>query len=83
MMKLIAVLALSAALVGCTTNERNAVIGAGAGAAIGLATTGTAQGTLAGAAVGAAAGALLGRVAGNTTQCYYADGNGGTYIAPC
>lgn len=83
MTKIIAVLALSAALIGCTTNERNAVIGAGAGAAIGAVTEGSLKGALAGAAVGAAAGAILGRVAGNPQQCYYANGTGGTYIAPC
>lgn len=79
MKKIILVLALSATLAGCTTMQRNASVGA----AVGLVTTGTARGVALGAAVGAAAGALIGRVAGKPQQCYYADGNGGTYVAPC
>jgi hypothetical protein len=64
--KMIAVLALSAALAGCENmNNRQqrtlsgAAIGAGAGAVLGAATVGD---PLAGAAVGGAAGAVVGNV---------------------
>lgn len=83
------VLVLAAAtlgLAGCTTTpEQNTMLGAVAGAATGYAVSSGSdktKGALIGAAVGAVAGTMLGQ-AQQKGQCYYADGRGGTYIAPC
>lgn len=68
-----------------TTPEQSAVIGAVGGAAVGhtVASRGSkTSGALLGAAAGAVAGTLIGQ-ANQRNQCYYADGRGGTYVAPC
>lgn len=83
MKKIIAVIAVSAALAGCTTTERNAAVGAGTGAVAGALISGNARGAAIGAVVGGAAGALLGRVDGQPNKCRYSDGRGGSYIAAC
>lgn len=83
MKKIIAIIAVSAALAGCTSTQQGATIGAATGAAAGALATGNLKGAAVGAAVGAAAGALIGRVAGDPTKCRYSDGSGGSYIAPC
>ncbi|MEO9457700.1 MAG: YMGG-like glycine zipper-containing protein [Lentilitoribacter sp.] len=83
MKKIIAIVAISAALAGCNSTQQGATIGAATGAAAGALATGNLKGAAVGAAVGAAAGALIGRVTGDPTKCRYSDGNGGTYIAAC
>ena len=78
----LAALALSA----CTTTPgQNTALGALAGAAVGTAVSSDGdklQGALTGAALGAVAGTVVGQNQ-QTGKCYYADGRGGTYIAPC
>ncbi|MEW7007983.1 MULTISPECIES: YMGG-like glycine zipper-containing protein [unclassified Lentilitoribacter] len=83
MKKIIAVIAVSAALGGCTTTEKSAAIGAGTGAVAGALISGNARGAAVGALVGGAAGALLGSVRGQPGKCRYSDGRGGSYIAAC
>lgn len=82
----ISLAAAALALSACTTTPgQNTAIGALAGAAVGTAVSGDGdelQGALTGAAVGALAGTMMGQ-AQQTGKCYYADGKGGTYIAPC
>ncbi|MBE2274745.1 MAG: glycine zipper 2TM domain-containing protein [Rhodobacteraceae bacterium] len=79
---IIAALGLSA----CTTTPgQNTALGALGGAAVGAAVSSDGdelQGALTGAAVGAIAGTLMGQTQ-QSGKCYYADGRGGTYIAPC
>lgn len=83
MKSIIAVLVLSATLVGCNSTQKAAGTGAGVGAAVGLLTTGNARGAVVGALIGAAAGTLIERVANERNMCWYADGNGGKYKARC
>lgn len=83
MKKIIAVLAVSAALAGCTSTQQGATIGAATGAVAGAVIGGNTRSTLIGAAAGAAAGALIGKVTGQPGKCRYADGKGGTYVADC
>jgi hypothetical protein len=76
----IVALAVSAALTGCTSTERDVGIGAGAGAIIG----GIADGGR-GALIGAGAGALGGLLVRNLRNgyCQYRDRNGRIYTARC
>lgn len=74
-----ALLALSA----CSTTEKTAAVGAGAGAIIGGVTTNSVSGAAVGAAVGGVTGALVGKVAESQNQCYYRDRYGNLYKDTC
>lgn len=76
-------LALSAALIGCTTTEQGAVGGAVAGAVIGQAVGGNTNATLAGALIGGVAGAVIGKSVERRGYCRYRDRNGSIYEARC
>lgn len=76
-------LSLSTAVVGCTTTEKGAVIGAGTGALVGQALGGNTESTLIGAAVGGVAGALIGESMKKPGYCIYKNKYGKTYEAPC
>jgi hypothetical protein len=80
MKKMIAALAVVAALSGCTTTERDIGVGTAAGAVIG----GIAGGGR-GAAIGAVAGAVGGVLVRNLRNgyCQYRDRNGRLYTARC
>jgi predicted small secreted protein len=80
MRKIIAVLAVSAALAGCSTTERDVGVGTAAGAVIG----GLAGGTR-GALIGAGAGAVGGLLVRNLRNgyCEYRGRNGRLYTARC
>jgi hypothetical protein len=75
---LLAVLALA----GCTTAEKDAVVGGAAGALVGGLVTGDAGGALVGGAVGAAGAVLIGQ-ASRKGWCVYRDGRGRLYEARC
>lgn len=64
-------LALSGAVVGCTTAEQSAVVGGVGGALVGGAVGGT-EGALIGAGAGAVGGYLIGRAA-TSGMCVYED----------
>ena len=83
MKTILAVLLVSATIVGCTPTEKGASIGAASGAVIGGAIGGDVGGALAGAAVGGIAGALIGRASEGSDQCYYRDRYGRRYAARC
>lgn len=77
--------AAALALAACnTTPEQNTMIGAVGGAAVGHSIASDGNKTT-GALIGAAAGAVAGSMVGQHSngQCRFADGRGGTYIAPC
>ena len=77
-------LSLSAAIVGCTTTEKGAVIGAGTGALVGQALGGNTESTLIGAAVGGIAGAVIGESLKKPGYCLYKNKKTRqTYEAPC
>ncbi len=79
------VLAGALAVSACTPTEQNATIGALGGAVVGAAVSGDGdktEGAIAGAALGALAGSLIGQ-SNQPGQCYYSDGYGGRYLAPC
>ncbi|MCB1386930.1 MAG: hypothetical protein KDJ80_13435 [Nitratireductor sp.] len=80
-----AVLALTLALSGCDTVDRdNAVLGGAAGAVIGGVATGSLEGAAVGGAIGASAAVLLGRVANSLTDCRYRNRRTGrVFIARC
>ena len=71
-----------AALAGCTSTERGAVVGGATGAAIGGIASGDVGGAVVGGAVGAVAGALIGR-ASEPGMCIYRDRRGNRYTARC
>jgi outer membrane lipoprotein SlyB len=76
---------LALGLAGCQTANQNAALGALGGAAVGAAVSSDedrTQGALIGAALGVAASTLIG-TAPQAGQCYYRDGRGQTFIAPC
>ena len=71
--------------VACTPTEQNAALGAAGGAVLGAAVSGKGdrdKGAVVGGALGAMAGAMIGQ-ASSPGQCYYNDGFGGRYVAPC
>ncbi|MGB4826332.1 MAG: YMGG-like glycine zipper-containing protein [Paracoccaceae bacterium] len=77
----IAALTLSA----CTPTEQSTAVGALGGAAVGAAVSGKGdktKGAIVGAGLGALAGSLIGK-ANEPGKCYYNDGYGNRYIAPC
>ena len=80
---LVAALSLSA----CTSTQKGAAVGLGAGAVIGGATTGTLTGAAAGAVIGgvtgAVAGELVGRYDKDPTRCVWRAPDGTRYLAPC
>jgi surface antigen len=76
-------LALSTAIVGCTTTEQGAVGGAVAGALVGQAIGGNTESTLIGAAVGTVAGAFVGKSLERRGYCRYRNSRGVIYEAPC
>lgn len=80
MRKIVIAIAAVVALSGCTTTERDVVVGTAAGAAIG----GIAGGS-SGALIGAGAGALGGVLVRNLRNgnCQYRDRNGNIYTARC
>lgn len=80
MKKIVAALAVVAALSGCTTTERDIGVGTAAGAVIG----GIAGGGR-GAAIGAVAGAVGGVLVRNLRNgyCQYRDRRGRIYTARC
>lgn len=83
--KLFACSALALALAACTPSEQGAAIGAVGGALAGSALSSDSdktRGAIVGAGLGAIAGGLIGE-ANSPGQCYYHDGRGGRYIAPC
>jgi outer membrane lipoprotein SlyB len=83
--KLFFVAALPFTLSACTPGEQGAAIGAVGGALVGSALSSDSDrgtGAIVGAGLGAIAGGLIGQ-ANSPGQCYYHDGNGGRYIAPC
>jgi outer membrane lipoprotein SlyB len=83
--KTLFVAALPFALAACTPGEQGAAIGAVGGALVGSALSSDQdrdKGALIGAGLGAIAGGLIGE-ANSPGQCYYHDGRGGRYIAPC
>jgi uncharacterized protein YcfJ len=76
-------LALSTAMVGCTTTEQTTGIGIASGALIGQAIGGDTESTLIGAAAGGVAGFLLGKSIERKGYCRYRDRRGRIYEAPC
>lgn len=76
-------LALSTAVVGCTTTEQGAVVGGVSGAVIGQAIGGNTESTLIGAAVGTVAGALIGKSLERNGYCRYRNSRGVIYEARC
>lgn len=72
----VAVIALS----GCTTTERDVVVGTAAGAAIG-GIAGGGNGALIGAGAGALGGVLVRNL--RNGNCQYRDRNGNIYTAAC
>lgn len=76
-----AVLALGVA--GCTSTQKGAAVGAGAGALIGQAVGGNTESTLIGAAAGGLAGALIGDAVGRPGYCRYRNSRGKIYEARC
>lgn len=71
------------ALSACTTTEKTAAVGAGAGAVIGGVATNSVAGAAVGAAVGGVAGALVGQVAGEPEKCYFRASDGSLYVDNC
>lgn len=76
-------LTLSAAVAGCTSTEKGAVVGAAGGALVGQAIGGNTESTLIGAAVGGIAGALIGESLDRKGYCRYRKPNGVIYEARC
>ncbi len=76
-------LALSTAMVGCTTTEQGAVGGAVIGGLAGQALGGNTESTLIGAGVGAVTGALIGKSLERRGYCRYRNSRGVIYEAPC
>ncbi len=79
---ILAAVAGSIAMSGCSRTADGAGIGAVGGAAVGAIATGTPEGALVGAAIGAGTGALIG-AATEPGQCYYRDRYGRRYIDRC
>lgn len=82
MRKVILALAMTAAVAGCTTTERDVGTGAALGAAAGALISGDVGGAVVGAGVGAAAGAFV-RYAVRDGWCVYRGRHGRLYEAPC
>jgi hypothetical protein len=84
MKKLLIVLAVAAAVAGCTNTEKGAAIGGVGGAALGAAVSGDAGGAIIGGIAGATAGALIGN-ASEPGQCIYREHRYPyrKYRAPC
>lgn len=82
MRKLVFALAMTAAVAGCTTTERDVGTGAAIGAVAGGLISGDVGGAVVGAGVGAAAGAFV-RYAVRDGWCVYRSRNGRMYEAPC
>ena len=82
MKRIACALTVLAALAGCTTAEKDAALGAGAGAVIGGVLTGDAGGAIVGGVVGGASGVLLG-AATRKGECRYRDSRGRIYISAC
>jgi hypothetical protein len=82
MRKILLAMTAVAMLAGCTTAEKDAAVGAGAGAVIGGLVSGDAGGALVGGAIGAVSGVLIGK-ATRTGWCKYRDRNGRIYEARC
>jgi uncharacterized protein YcfJ len=82
MRKVVFALAMTAALAGCTTTERDVGTGAAIGAVAGGLISGDVGGALVGAGVGAAAGAFV-RYAVRDGWCVYRNSRGRMYEAPC
>jgi hypothetical protein len=83
MRKLFLTLVAVAALAGCTTAEKGAVVGGLGGAAIGGLVSGDAGGAAVGGLIGAGTGYLLGRVADRPGYCRYRDQYGRVYVDRC
>ncbi|MBK6468920.1 MAG: glycine zipper 2TM domain-containing protein [Rhodobacter sp.] len=86
-MKKLSVFLAAAALLtaACTPTEQSTAVGALGGAAVGAAVSGPGdktKGAIVGGALGAVAGSLIGK-ANEPGKCYYNDGYGNRYIAPC
>ena len=82
---LAAACALTLVLSACTPAEQSTAVGAVGGAAVGAAISSRSdrtKGAVAGAALGALAGSLIGK-SNQPGQCYYNDGYGNRYLAPC
>jgi hypothetical protein len=82
MKKIVAAIALTGILAGCTPEERGTTIGAGTGAIIG----GAVSNSWGGAAVGAVAGGAVGYLIGHSQRqgyCIYRDRYGHRYEARC
>ena len=82
MRKVVLAVAMTAALAGCTTTERDVGTGAAIGAAAGAIIGGDVGSALVGAGVGAAAGAFV-RYAVRDGWCVYRDRRGRLYEARC
>lgn len=82
MRKVIVALAMTAAVAGCTTTERDVGTGAALGAAAGAIIGGDVGSAVVGAAAGAAAGAFV-RYAVRDGYCVYRAGNGRLYEDRC
>jgi hypothetical protein len=82
MRKTIIALVAMTALAGCTTAEKDALVGGAAGAAIGGLASGDAAGAVVGGVVGAAGGVLIGQ-ATRKGWCVYRDSRGRLYEARC
>jgi hypothetical protein len=79
----IAAVAATLALAGCSRTEQGAVVGGATGAAVGAIATGTPQGAFVGGALGAAGGAIIGAVSERPGYCYYRDRYGRRYTDRC
>lgn len=82
MRRIVIALAVTAALAGCSTAEKDAAVGGLGGAAVGGLITGDAGGALVGGAIGAAGAVLVGQ-ATRTGWCVYRDSRGRLYEARC
>ena len=81
MRKTFIALAMTAAIAGCSTTERDVGTGAAIGAAAGALISGDVGGAIVGGAVGAAAGVLVRQT--RSGWCLYRDRRGRLYEARC
>lgn len=81
MRKIMLALAMTAAIAGCTTTERDVAVGAGVGAVAGGLISGDVGGAVVGGALGAAAGVVVRQL--RDGWCVYRDRRGRLYEARC
>ena len=86
MLRILTVVVLAFATIGCTTTEQRvagtALVGAGTGAVVG-GLVGGGQGALVGAALGGGTGAVVGAATAPQQQCWASDRNGRPVAVRC